>query len=134
MNGMPGAFCTGGVSGLIGTDAGIGDDDIEGINGGAEIGGMSGGGVGPAGIRGVFEGAGAGGGTRGGVTDLSSGSTPFGTAGIGGTAGSTCMAPGMLIESFFLPGGSSSGGRQLGIAYFSRALYTRCIACGIKSK
>jgi len=32
------------------------------------------------------------------------------------------------IISFLLPGGINSGGRILGIAYFSNALYTRCIA------
>jgi len=32
------------------------------------------------------------------------------------------------ITSFLLPGGINSGGKILGIAYFSNALYTRCIA------
>lgn len=33
--------------------------------------------------------------------------------------------------SFLLPGGINSGGSTLGIAYFSNALYTRCMACTI---
>lgn len=97
---------------------GIGEEDMGGINGAVEIGGIKGG-VGPAGING-FEA----GGTRGvEVSDC----TPLGTA--GGTAGSTCIEPDTNeIESFFLPGGSSSGGRLLGMAYFSNALYTKCMA------
>ncbi|KYN32604.1 hypothetical protein ALC56_13085 [Trachymyrmex septentrionalis] len=34
-----------------------------------------------------------------------------------------------IIMSFLLLGGINSGGSTLGIAYFSNALYTRCIAC-----
>lgn len=48
--------------------------------------------------------------------------TPF------GTIGKTGIAPGIGTESFLLLGGSNSGGRHDGMACFSRALYTRCIA------
>lgn len=39
-----------------------------------------------------------------------------------GTIGSTGMAPGIGTESFLFPGGSNSGGKTAGIAYFSKAL------------
>lgn len=45
--------------------------------------------------------------------------------------GRTGTAPGNVAactESFLFEGGISSGGSVFGIVYFSRALYTRCIA------
>lgn len=57
--------------------------------------------------------------TISGVTDL----TPF------GITGRTGIAPGNEAESFLFSGGNNSGGKQLGIVYFSKALYTKCMAC-----
>lgn len=62
----------------------------------------------------------------------------FGKGGIGG--GAVVIIPKAAgdfdtgIESFLLPGGINSGGSTLGIAYFSNALYTKCIACRIKKQ
>lgn len=69
----------------------------------------------------------------------------FGRGGIGGGCGDddTDIADAMpigtgdlglgIMMSFLLPGGINSGGSTLGIAYFSNALYTRCMAwCGSK--
>lgn len=61
----------------------------------------------------------------------------FGKGGIGGGCGDAVvtMPTGTgdtvlgITMSFLLPGGISSGGSTLGIAYFSNALYTRCMAC-----
>lgn len=38
------------------------------------------------------------------------------------------------VDPFLFSGGSSSGGRVLGMAYFSRALYTRCMALNGETK
>lgn len=65
----------------------------------------------------------------------------FGKGGIGGGCGDgdpdTMPGTGDLglgIISFLLPGGINSGGSTLGIAYFSNALYTRCMACTINKE
>lgn len=56
----------------------------------------------------------------------------LGKGGIGGGGGCAAdtgdLGLGIMI-SFLLPGGINSGGSTLGIAYFSNALYTRCMAC-----
>lgn len=55
---------------------------------------------------------------------ISGGDTSFGVSERTplGTIGSTGMAPGIGTESFLFPGGSNSGGKTAGMAYFSRAL------------
>lgn len=71
----------------------------------------------------MFGSGGIGGGpTTGGTGD-------FATGGI--TGGITGGMTGGMTMSFLLPGGISSGGNTLGMAYFSNALYTRCMACEI---
>lgn len=60
-----------------------------------------------------------------------------GTLGRGGIDGGTVVITAIgagdfgtgVVESFLFAGGINSGGSTLGIAYFSKALYTKCTAC-----
>jgi hypothetical protein len=49
----------------------------------------------------------------------------------GGLAGRTGTAPGNTVF-FLLEGGMRDGGRTEGTGSFSRARYTKCMACGCK--